>query len=75
MEDNGKGGKWKEVLGWVVAFLVVFLIFAFRKRRTVNHFLDVFHESPATAIIMLVIAVAAAVGITLLRNYIRNHKK
>ncbi len=75
MENNEKGGKWKEVLGWIVAILVVFLIFARRKQRTVNRFLDVFHESPVTAIVILVIAVAAAVGITLLRNYIRNHKK
>ena len=69
------GEKWKGILGSIAAFAVVLLFYAVRKRRTVNNLVETFQESPATAILILVIAIAAAVGITLLRNFIRSRKK
>lgn len=75
MEGNGSGGNWKSALTSVGAVIVVLLIFIVTKRRTVHNFLEVFRDNPVTAILILVIAVIVAVGITLLRNFIRNNRK
>lgn len=73
--DSGKGGKLGEILGWIFAFVVVFLLYAWRRQRTVRNLLGVFQESPVKAILILVIAIALAIGITVIRNYFRNRKK
>ncbi|WP_455125232.1 hypothetical protein [Ruminococcus sp.] len=77
MSENGsgKGGKLGKILGWILAFVVVFLLYAWRRQRTVRNLLGVFQESPVKAILILVIAIALAIGITVIRNYFRNRKK
>lgn len=70
-----KSGMWKEVLGWIGAFVVVFLFYAVRNRRTVHNFVTICQENPLKAILILVVAVALAIGITVLRNVLQNRKK
>lgn len=74
-EHQNKGGKLGEILGWIAAFVVVFLLYAWRRQRTVRNFIGVFQESPVKAIVILIIAIAAAVAITFIRNYFQNRKK
>lgn len=73
--ENKKSGKWKEVLGWIVAVAVAFLIIAWRRQRTVRNFITLFQENAVEAIIILVVAVAVVIGVTALRNYLQKRRK
>ena len=65
MAEPKNTGKGKETIGGIVIAVILFLLIAWRRQRTVRNF----QESPVTAIVLLLIAVAVVAGIALFRKY------
>lgn len=69
MAEPKNAGTGKGTIGGIVIAVVIFLLIAWRRQRTVRNFFHLFQESPVTAIVLLLIAVAVVAGIALFRKY------
>ena len=58
MAEPKNTGKGKGMIGGIVIAVILFLLIAWRRQRTVRNFFHLFQESPVTAIVLLLIAVA-----------------
>ena len=72
MAEPKNTGKGKETIGGIVIAVILFLLIAWRRQRTVRNFFHLFQESPVTAIVLLLIAVSVVAGIALFRKYRKN---
>lgn len=69
MEEPKNAGTGKGTIGGIVIAVIIFLLIAWRRQRTVRNFFHLFQESPVTAIVLLLIAVAVVAGIAIFRKY------
>ena len=69
MAEPKNTGKGKETIGGIVIAVILFLLIAWRRQRTVCNFFHLFQESPVTAIVLLLTAVEVVAGIALFRKY------
>lgn len=69
MAEPKNAGTGKGTIGGIVIAVILFLLIAWRRQRTVRNFFYLFQESPVTAIVLLLIAIAVVAGIAIFRKY------